>query len=117
MRLIGLVLQNKKGENVVIATAPSLQTRTCVLYANFIYEHILDTYRKSKSIQGRDLKSNALSLFNLIFVVSLASIKTFFCTSLQLHRTLVLPLMLSKKSLSSSEAMLECFREAADLLV
>jgi len=41
MRLLSVVLQNKKGENVVIATSPSIHTRTCILYSNFIYEHIL----------------------------------------------------------------------------
>lgn len=45
MRLQSLVLQNKKGENIIIATSPSIHTRTCILYSNFIYEHILETYR------------------------------------------------------------------------
>lgn len=50
MRLLSLVLQNKKGENIIIATSPCLHTRTCILYSNFIYEHILETYRNSTLI-------------------------------------------------------------------
>ena len=45
MRLLSLVLQNKKGENIIIATSASLHTSTCILYSNFMYEHILETYR------------------------------------------------------------------------
>ena len=37
MRLVSLVLQNKKGENIIIATSPAVQARTCILYSNFIY--------------------------------------------------------------------------------
>jgi hypothetical protein len=56
MRLLSLVLQNKKGENIIIATSPGVQTRTCILYSNFMYEHILDTYRTAHSHLGRRLK-------------------------------------------------------------
>lgn len=41
MRLVGLVLQNKKGENIIMATSNALVTRQAALYSNFIYEHIL----------------------------------------------------------------------------
>ncbi len=52
MRLLSLVMQNKKGENVVIATSPSILTHNCILYSNMIYEYILETYRK-KSCNSR----------------------------------------------------------------
>jgi hypothetical protein len=45
MKLLGVVIQNKKGENMVIASAASLPTRACVLYSHLIYEHILETFR------------------------------------------------------------------------
>lgn len=42
---MGLVLQNKKGENIIMAMSNALATRQAALYSNFIYEHILETYR------------------------------------------------------------------------
>jgi hypothetical protein len=64
MRLLSLVMQNKKGENVVIATSPSILTRNCILYSNMIYEYILETYRKSSSYsrqETQDLKDHHAS--------------------------------------------------------
>jgi hypothetical protein len=37
MKLLGVVIQNKKGENMIIAGAPCLPTRTCVIYSHLIY--------------------------------------------------------------------------------
>lgn len=53
MRLLSLVLQNKKGENIIIATSPTIQTRTCIIYSNFIYEYILETYSTSIMIKDK----------------------------------------------------------------
>lgn len=50
MKLLGLVIQNKKGENMIIASAPCLPTRICVVYSHLIYEHILETYRTGVDI-------------------------------------------------------------------
>ena len=52
MRLVSLVLQNKKGENIIVATSPSLETGKCLLYSNFIFEHILETYRTRLAIKA-----------------------------------------------------------------
>lgn len=51
MRLLSVVVQNKKGENVLIAAAGGLLTRTCLIYSRLIYEHILETYRRRDKIE------------------------------------------------------------------
>jgi len=56
MKLLGLVIQNKKGENMIIASAACLPTRTCVVYSHLIYEHIFETYSKSVAMQETDSK-------------------------------------------------------------
>lgn len=45
MKLLGVLLQTKKGDPLIIASAPSLLTRTIILYSNLIYANILDSYR------------------------------------------------------------------------
>lgn len=41
---------------MIIASAPCLPTRICVVYSHLIFEHILDTYRNCHSYIGNRLK-------------------------------------------------------------
>jgi hypothetical protein len=45
MKILGLLLQSKKGEPLIISTSPSVLNRKIILYSNVIYENILETYR------------------------------------------------------------------------
>ena len=37
MKILGLVIQNKKGTNLLIASSSSLSTRLCIIYSNTIF--------------------------------------------------------------------------------
>ncbi len=54
MHLLGIALQNKNGENIILATGPSMWTRNIVLYCNLIFEGILEAYRNYFQIQEAD---------------------------------------------------------------
>ena len=69
MKLLGLVIQNKKGQNIVIASAPSLPTRTCVVYSHLIYEHILQTYRSWYLMQAIGSRFRGLLIWRRIWSV------------------------------------------------
>jgi hypothetical protein len=56
MRLLGLLLQSKKGDPLIIASAPSLLTRTIILYSNLIYANILDSYSNSNNSFRKAIK-------------------------------------------------------------
>jgi hypothetical protein len=45
MKILGILLQSKKGDPLIISSAPSLQTRSIILYSNIIYDSILENYR------------------------------------------------------------------------
>jgi hypothetical protein len=45
MKILGLLLQSKKGDPLIISTSPSVLNRKIILYSNVIYENILETYR------------------------------------------------------------------------
>lgn len=45
MKLLGVLLQTKKGDPLIISSSPALHTRTIILYSNLIYANILDSYR------------------------------------------------------------------------
>lgn len=47
MKILGLLLQSKKGDPLIISTSPSVLNRKIILYSNVIYENILETYRNS----------------------------------------------------------------------
>lgn len=45
MKLLGIVIQKKlTGENILIASAPSLPTKSCVVYSHMIYNHVRKLY-------------------------------------------------------------------------
>lgn len=46
MKLLGVLLQTKKGDPLIISSSPALHTRIIILYSNLIYANILDSYRK-----------------------------------------------------------------------
>lgn len=52
MKLLGLIMQNKKGENILMVSAPSLPIRYCAVYSHMIYQHILEIYRTCAHIQA-----------------------------------------------------------------
>jgi hypothetical protein len=53
MKLLGVLLQTKKGDPLIISSSASLQTRTIILYSNLIYANILDSYRNIYLNEGR----------------------------------------------------------------
>jgi hypothetical protein len=44
MKILGILLQSKKGDPLIIASAASLHTRSIILYSNLIYDIILENY-------------------------------------------------------------------------
>ena len=56
MKILGVVIQNKKGSNLLIASSTSITTKSCVRYSHLIYEHILESYRTDGDIQVQGLK-------------------------------------------------------------
>ena len=59
MKLLGLVMQNKKGENILMVSAPSFPTRFCAMYSHMIYQHILEVYSKPTILFRKQVEDRA----------------------------------------------------------
>ncbi len=70
MKVLGVLLQTKKGDPLIISSAPSLHTRTIILYSNLIYANILDSYRNAFTyVKAAGKNLTDVSCLRIIFIV------------------------------------------------